>query len=131
MTSDIKYFVKTCETCKKIKKEQTKILSNPIKGCLTRDNSIGCSANTTSTGKLLSLYCKTMIDPATGWFEIKEMKDTNNSADVSRIFNNELFSRYPRPKRVIMDNGSEFKRDFKPLLKTYGIKAKHISVKNP
>ena len=30
-----------------------------------------------------------------------------------------------------MDNGSEFKRNFKPLLQTYGIKAKHISVKNP
>ena len=26
-----------------------------------------------------------MIDPATGWFEIKEMKDSNNSADVSRF----------------------------------------------
>ena len=30
-----------------------------------------------------------------------------------------------------MDNGSEFKRDFKPLLETYDIKAKRISVKNP
>ena len=30
-----------------------------------------------------------------------------------------------------MDNGSEFKRAFKPLLQTYGIKAKRISVKNP
>ena len=40
-------------------------------------------------------------------------------------------SRYPRPRKVIIDNGSELKRDFKPLLKTFGIKAKHISVKNP
>ena len=51
-------------------------------------DTIGPYSVTTSTGKLLSLSCKTMIDPATGWFEIKEMKDTNNSADASRIFNN-------------------------------------------
>ena len=72
-----------------------------------------------------------MIDPATSWFEIQEMKDTNNSADNARIFNNIWLSRYPRPRKVIMDNGSEFKRDFKPLLKTFGIKAKHIIVRNP
>ena len=72
-----------------------------------------------------------MIDPATGWLEITEMKDTNNSADASRIFNNTWLSRYPRPKRIIYDNGVEFKRDFEPLLKTYGIKPRRITVKNP
>ena len=72
-----------------------------------------------------------MIDPATGWLEIAEMKDSNNSADASRIFNNSWLSRYPRPKRIIYDNGVEFKRDFEPLLKTYGIKPKRITVKNP
>ena len=77
------------------------------------------------------MSCKTTINPATGWFEMAEMKDTNNSADASCIFNNVWLCRYPRPKRVIMDNGSEFKRNFKPLLQTYGIKVKHISVKNP
>ena len=72
-----------------------------------------------------------MIDPVTSWIKIKEMKDTNNSADAARIFYNTWLSRYPRPRRVIMDNGSEFKRDFKPLLQTFGIKPKHITVKNP
>ena len=117
---------------------QAKIWSTSIKGCLPEEitpwdvvqiDTIGPYSVTSNKGKILSLSCKTMIDPATGWFEIKEMKDTNNSADASCIFNNEWLSRYPRPKRVVMDNGSEFKRDFKPLLQTYGIKAKHISVK--
>ena len=72
-----------------------------------------------------------MIDPAMGWLEIAEMKDSNNSADASRIFNNSWLSRYPYPKRIIYDNGVEFKNDFKPLLKTYGIKPKRIKVKNP
>ena len=139
MTSDIKYFVKSCETCKAFKKCRQKYGQLPLKDVsqeitpwdVVQIDTIGPYSVTTNTGKLLSLSCKTMIDPATGWFEIKEMKDTNNSADASRIFNNEWLSRYPRPKRVVMDNGSEFKRDFKPLLQTYGIKAKHISVKNP
>ena len=59
------------------------------------------------------------------------MKDTNIMTDASRMSNNAWLSRYPRPKRIIMDNGSEFKRNFKPLLETYGIKAKRITVKNP
>ena len=70
-----------------------------------------------------------MIDPATGWFEIQDMKDTNNSADDARIFNNSWFSRYPRYKRLIMDNGKEFKDDFYHLLSAYDIKAKRTIVK--
>ena len=83
------------------------------------------------TFKHLELFAKTMIDPATGWFEIQHMKDTNNSADAARIFNNSWLSRYPRPKKLIMDNGNEFKKDFCPLLKAYGIKANRTTVKNP
>ena len=50
-------------------------------------------------GKLFDCPVNTMIDPATGWFEIVEMKDTNSSADASRIFSNMWLSRYPRPKK--------------------------------
>ena len=46
----------------------------------------------------MHLFYKTMIDSATGWFEINEMKGTNNSADAARVFNNTWLSRYPQPK---------------------------------
>ena len=72
-----------------------------------------------------------MIDPATGWLEITEIKDNNNSADASRIFNNTWLSRYPRPKSIIYDNGVEFKRNFESLLKTYGINPRRVTAKNP
>ena len=73
-----------------------------------------------------------MIDPVTGWFEIVEVPNyivenlnksqdqsfiDKSSARISRLFNQTRLSRYPRPTEVIFDNGSEFKKDFIPLLK--------------
>ena len=71
----------------------------------------------------------TMIDPAIGWFDIveittfalEEVKLGNDeyidksSARVSQLFNNTWICRYLRPRKVVFDNGSEFKQDFTPL----------------
>jgi hypothetical protein len=88
----------------------------------------------------------TMLDPVTGWFEIvevpnfiiedvqKKLIDTQtdkSSARISRLFDQTWLSRYPRPKEVIFDNGSEFKKDFVPLLKDWSIKPKCTTIKNP
>jgi hypothetical protein len=40
-------------------------------------------------------------------------------------------SRYPRYRNIIYDNSSEFKLNFEYLCKTYGIKRKPTTVKNP
>jgi transposase InsO family protein len=40
-------------------------------------------------------------------------------------------SRYPQPQKVLFDNGSEFKKDFIPLLKDFGVKPRPTTVKNP
>ena len=94
----------------------------------------------------LSLTCMTMIDPVTGWFEIVEVPsfiidDIKNkttqeaidksSARISRLFDQTWLSRYPRPKKVIFDNGSEFKKDFVPLLKDWSIRPQCTTIKNP
>ena len=113
MTGDIKHFVKTMQYMQKVQKEQTKYGKLPLKDVqqetipwdVVQIDTIGPYTITSNMGKDLHLSCKSMIDPATGWFEIMEMKDTNNSADAARIFNNVWLSRYPRPKKVIMDNG--------------------------
>ena len=74
----------------------------------------------------------TMIDYATGWFEIVQLPEGNkSSAQISQLFNNTWLCRYPRPKEVIFDNGSEFKMHFSSLLKDYGVKPVPTSVKNP
>ena len=40
-------------------------------------------------------------------------------------------SRYPRPRKVIFDNGNEFKKDFLPLLRDFSIKPTPTTIKNP
>ena len=50
---------------------------------------------------------------------------------VSHMFNNTWLCKYPRPRKVVFDNGSEFKQDFAPLLKGLDIKPVLTSVKKP
>ena len=87
----------------------------------------------------------TFLDPATGWFkivqvplfDIEDVKNGNKevivktSARISQFFNQVWLSRYPWPSEVVFDNGSEFKKDFLPLLKDFAIKPKPTTIKNP
>ncbi len=101
--------------------------------------------------------CIAMINPATSWFEIVELptvwvtvpkggknkkatcldynKDAEifdkTSAQISNLVYKCWFSRYPCCHYMIYDNGSEFKLHFRDLCKTYGVKHKPTSIKNP
>jgi hypothetical protein len=84
--------------------------------------------------KIHSLLALTMIDPATGWFEI--VKATNKSAtSIQELFHNTYLVRYPQPQFIVFDNGiaGEFKREFKQIFvqDNYGIKAKTTTSHNP
>ena len=80
----------------------------------------------------LSLLCMTFINPATGWFEIAEVPTLDqSSAQISKLFDEVWLSRYPCPHKVLFDNGSEFKKNFQPLLNDFVIKATCTSIKNP
>jgi hypothetical protein len=70
------------------------------------------SQNTLSS-PLLAL---TMIDQATGWFEI--VKATNKSAtSIQDLFHFTLLARYTQPQFIVFDNGNigKFKREFKKM----------------
>ena len=68
------------------------------------------------------LVCMTMIDPATGWFEIVKIPTFNlyevsignneyidkSSDRVSQLFNNTWLCIYPRPRKFVFDNRYEF-----------------------
>ena len=112
-------------------------------------------------GSAIDFMCLTMIDPATNWFEIAELPVVEISPDgsshktqrkelatdkigktkeayfdksslmISKLVNKCWFSRYPRCKYVIYDNGSEFKLHFEDLCDSYGLKRKPTSIKNP
>ena len=81
-----------------------------------------------------NLVCRavTMIDPATGWFEIAEYND-KRAITVANIVEQEWFSRYPWPTQITFDRGNEFMgQDFRNMIKDdYGIKARPITVRNP
>ena len=72
-----------------------------------------------------------MIDPATGWFEIKEIP--SKQADyISNAFKITWSTRYPWPKSIILDIGKEFMVEFTTMLRDdYGIKRKPITTRNP
>src|SRR5687767_11559678 len=76
--------------------------------------------------------CVTMIDPASGWFEIHQ-HDDKKSITVASIAEQEWFSRYPWPIQVTFDRGNEFigKNFTQMLFNDYGIKKKLITVRNP
>ena len=73
----------------------------------------------------------TIIDRATSWPELVAAA-SKDSQLIAELFDNEWLCRYPRPVRVIHDNGSEFIGvEFQEMLSSYGIKPEPTSVKNP
>ena len=50
----------------------------------------------------LNLWCVTMIDPATGWFEVKQIKD-KQAITVANIVEQTWLSQYPWPTQITYD----------------------------
>ena len=77
-----------------------------------------------------TLHAMTFIDPATGWFEIVEVK--NKRADfIANLFEQTWLNKYPWPTEVVMDRGKEFMAEVKEMLHEYGITRKPITTRNP
>ena len=53
------------------------------------------------------LHCLTMIDPATGWFEIARI-DNRRADYVVNVLEHTWLTRYPWPTEIVMDRGKEF-----------------------
>ena len=78
-----------------------------------------------------TLHCLTMIDPATGWFEIAEIP-TKRADDMVNILEFNWLTRYPWPTEIVMDRGKEFQAEVSETLHhEYGIKRKIITTHNP
>jgi hypothetical protein len=108
-------------------------------------------------GSSINFMCLTMINPTTSWFKIVELptvrvtvpkggkgkkatcldytKDAEifdkTSAQISNLVYKCWFSKYSCCGYMIYDNGTEFKFHFCDLCKTYGVKRKPTSIKNP
>jgi hypothetical protein len=62
------------------------------------------------------LLALTMIDPSTGWFEVKDVKD-KSAKESMNTFDDVWLSRYPRPEYIGFDNAGEYKNVFEELVK--------------
>ena len=159
LSNQAKQFVKACKICQQHKKKRkyghvpAKTIEDLVPWRTVHTDLIGPYSITAKQiqpgGDIkeieLKLTAMTMVDPATGWFEIVEVpyysiEDVINnenayidksSARISRLFDQTWLSRYPRPREVIFDNGSEFKMHFMTLLKDFDIKPKPTTVENP
>jgi hypothetical protein len=138
MRNHITNYVRICPLCQRNKKRLKKYGFLPPKDaeaipwdklCI---DLIGPYTIRRKGHKNLICRCVTMIDPATGWFEIHEYDD-KRSITVANIAEQEWLSRYPWPTQITFDRGSEFiGQDFQKMIKEdYGVKAKPITVRNP
>jgi hypothetical protein len=71
-----------------------------------------------------------MIDPSTGWFEVKDVKD-KLAEESMNTFDDVWLSRYQRPEYTCFDNGVENTNVFEELVNNYGIKKKNSTPFNP
>ena len=86
---------------------------------------------TTTEGRTVHLRAVTMIDPATGWIEIREV-DSARADLVANQVELAWLTRYPLPSKVILDRGREFLKEFKVMMKDdYGIEVASITTRNP
>jgi len=136
MTKEIATYVSTCHACQSGKWQRKSYAHLPAKMADDKPwntvcvDLIGPYKVDTPSGTH-KLHAMTMLDPATGWFEITEIPN-KTSACISNKFDQVWLCRYPRPQKCIYDNGGEFKSaEFTELLDSYNIKKCPTTVRNP
>jgi hypothetical protein len=81
--------------------------------------------------KDLKLWCLTVINPATGWFEMEKVAN-KTAAEAADICETTWFTRHPLLQRITLDQGTEFMAEFaKMVKKDHGLKLKPVTTRNP
>ena len=81
--------------------------------------------------KEVEIHLLSMVDACTGWSEFVRIDTASSIATAAGLDKNWL-CRYPRPHKVVHDNGPEFMGcEFQEVLESYGITSKPTTVKNP
>jgi len=107
--------VKKCKICQKCKKSHKKYGHLPEKEAEAEPweklcvDLIGPYKIKRRGKDTLTLWCVTMIDPATGWFEMKELPD-KQAITVANLVEQTWLTRYPWPTEITYDKGTEFIR---------------------
>ena len=136
LRADVENHVRTCKKCQLNKKSRKKYGHLPVKDLenivpwnRVNVDLIGPLTVKTPSGKTHELLAFTMIDPATGWFEVVDVPDKEPDT-IAAAFDDTWLCRYPRPQYIGYDNGSELKRNFRELLENYGLKGKPTTTRD-
>lgn len=129
----------TCDICQRTKRTKKKYGHLPPKEAEVNPWETLCvdmigpyQITNKQTKNTAQLWCVTMIDPATGWFEIKDVPGTKRADVIANIVEQAWLVRYPWPQTVIMDRGKEFLAEFATMItEDYGVKRKPITKRNP
>jgi transposase InsO family protein len=137
MRDQITTAVKVCPICQRNKKQRKKYGHLPPKEAEASPwdklcvDTIGPYKIRRKGKPVLTCRCVTMIDPATGWFELHEIPNLQSDTVANKI-EQEWLSRYPWPTQITYDRGSAFVgTEFQSMLDDYNIKRKPITVRNP
>ena len=63
----------------------------------------------------IKLHAVTMIDPASGWFEIVQIQN-KEAHTVAEVVEQTWFSRYPWHTQIILDRGTKFMGEFTTMI---------------
>ena len=136
MLEQIKDYVKHCHACQKGKRGLRGMGKLPLKDAETqpwKDIAVDLSGPWTANidGKDVDFHTLTVMDVFTSWVEIIPIH-TKKTDSIRDLFVQEWLRRYPRPSRVIFDQGGEFDSvSFKGMLGLWYILPVPITVKNP
>ena len=128
-----------CDTCQRTKRTKKKYGHLPPKEAETIPWDTLCVdligpykiPQSNKSDDPLTLWAVTMIDPATGWFEIAPIK-TKRADYIANVIEQTWFTRYPWPSQVILDRGTEFMAEFTSMIEEeYGVTKKPITKRNP
>ena len=138
LREDVEKVVKYCPICQKTKKKTIKYGHLPPKEPESEPWEVLCvdligpyKIKQLNDKEALELWCLTMIDPATGWFEMVRIRD-KEAFSIASAAETVWFTRYPWPQKIIFDRGTEFMGEFRRMVQQdYGIKTRPITARNP
>ena len=142
LRTDVKRACKACAMCLERKKRNSRLGKLPAKVAeatpwhtlcidLIGPYDIGTPNKDPKQDRTVKLHCLTMIDPATGWFEIAQI-DTKRADYIANYLEFHWLTRYPWPTEVVMDRGKEFCAEVSAAIKEeYGLSRKLITTRNP
>ncbi|CAB9513815.1 Retrotransposon protein [Seminavis robusta] len=132
---EVRKQIEQCEACAKNKRARRAYgESAPRDATAMPWQEVHCDTIGPWTMKLrqrtLTFNAMTMVDPCTNLLEIVPIM-RRTSEEGARVVEDTWFARYPRPQKVVTDNGPEFKLEFIKMVKKNGAVHRYSTPRNP